>query len=81
MWVSSFYYRRNKKQGNPFRGLTDSNMIFSGHLLFFKNKICFMTDEIGSLANLFTNIKRKIYFLEQSKRAVVYLTCTDDKKV
>ena len=40
-----------------------------------------MTDEIRALANLFTNIKRKIYFSEQSKRAVVYLTCIDDKEV
>ena len=26
-WVASFYYRRNKKQDNPFRALTGSNMI------------------------------------------------------
>jgi hypothetical protein len=40
-----------------------------------------MTAEIRILANVFTNIKRTIYFSEQSRRAVVYLTCTDDKEV
>jgi len=26
-WLASFYYGRNKKQDNPFRALTGSNMI------------------------------------------------------
>jgi hypothetical protein len=40
-----------------------------------------MIDEIRTLANLFTKIKRNIYFPEQSKRAVVSLTCIDAKEV
>ena len=40
-----------------------------------------MIDKIKTLANLFTTIKRKIYFPEQSKSAVVYLTCIDEKEV
>ena len=40
-----------------------------------------MTDEIRTLVNLFNKIKRKIYFPEQSKRAVVYLTCIHDMEV
>jgi hypothetical protein len=68
-WFASFYYGRNKKQDNPFRALTGSNMIlfYWSFAVFLKVKFVLWQIKLEHQQICLLKQRQKLIFQNRSR--------------